>query len=70
MVRWPLPRGRSARDHQVDRFTNSEVPVMSWLILVVLAVLALLIVAGPVLEDMIDRIWPPGGRRPSRTRSR
>ena len=32
---------------------------MSWLILVILAVLALLIVAGPVLEDLIDRIWPP-----------
>jgi hypothetical protein len=33
---------------------------MSWLILVILAVLALLIVAGPVLEDLIDRVWPPG----------
>ncbi|GIE54127.1 hypothetical protein [Actinoplanes nipponensis] len=33
---------------------------MSWLIVVVLAVLALLIVAGPVLEDLIDRVWPPG----------
>jgi hypothetical protein len=32
---------------------------MSLLILAILAVLALLIVAGPVLEDMIDRIWPP-----------
>ncbi|GAA3950429.1 hypothetical protein [Actinoplanes auranticolor] len=32
---------------------------MSWFILVILAVLALLIVAGPVLEDLIDRIWPP-----------
>ena len=33
---------------------------MSWLILVVLVVLGLLIVAGPVLEDLIDRFWPPG----------
>ena len=33
---------------------------MSWLIVVILAVLALLIVAGPVLEDLIDRVWPPG----------
>ena len=33
---------------------------MSWLILAILAVLALLIIAGPVLEDLIDRIWPPG----------
>jgi hypothetical protein len=32
---------------------------MSWFILVILALLALLIVAGPVLEDLIDRIWPP-----------
>jgi hypothetical protein len=31
---------------------------MSWLILVILSVLALLILAGPVLEDLIDRIWP------------
>jgi hypothetical protein len=43
---------------------------MSWLVLVVLAVLALLIVAGPVLEDIIDRIWPPDGRRTSRARPR
>lgn len=33
---------------------------MLWLILVILFVLAMLIVAGPVLEDLIDRIWPPG----------
>jgi hypothetical protein len=31
---------------------------MSWLILVILAALALLIVAGPVLEDLIDRLRP------------
>ncbi|MEV4702885.1 hypothetical protein [Actinoplanes sp. NPDC049316] len=35
---------------------------MSWLIVVILAVLALLIVAGPVLEDLIDRILPPQRR--------
>ena len=33
---------------------------MTWLILVILAVLALLIVAGPVLEDLIDRLWSHG----------
>ena len=32
---------------------------MSWLIVVILAVLALLVVAGPVLEDLIDRFLPP-----------
>ena len=31
---------------------------MSWLILVILAGPALLIVAGPVLEDLIDRLRP------------
>lgn len=36
---------------------------MSLLILAILATLALLIVAGPVLEDLIDRIWPPDGAR-------
>jgi hypothetical protein len=35
---------------------------MSWLIVVILAVLALLIVAGPVLEDLIDRVLPPQRR--------
>jgi hypothetical protein len=39
---------------------------MSWLILVILSVLALLIVAGPVLEELIDRIWPPHADRPAR----
>jgi hypothetical protein len=43
---------------------------MSWLVLVILAVLALLIVAGPVLEDLMDRFWPaaprPAARRPRR----
>lgn len=33
---------------------------MSWLVLVILVVLALLVVAGPVLEDLIDRVWSPG----------
>ncbi|WP_255630392.1 hypothetical protein [Jidongwangia harbinensis] len=33
---------------------------MSWLILVILAVLAMLILAGPLLEELIDRVWPPG----------
>jgi len=35
---------------------------MSWLIVVILAVLALLIVAGPVLEDLIDRVLRPPRR--------
>ncbi|MET0492438.1 MAG: hypothetical protein ABW000_04835 [Actinoplanes sp.] len=43
---------------------------MSWLVLVILVVLALLVVAGPVLEELIDWIWPPGGRRSIRTRTR
>jgi hypothetical protein len=38
---------------------------MPWVILVVLAVLALLILAGPPLERIIDRIWPPDGVRSS-----
>ncbi|MFI7542494.1 hypothetical protein [Actinoplanes sp. NPDC049599] len=42
---------------------------MSWLILVILVVLAMLIVAGPVLEDLIDRVWPPEhGTAPHRPR--
>ena len=40
---------------------------MTWLILAILAGLALLILAGPPLERIIDWIWPPGGRTP-RTR--
>ncbi len=37
---------------------------MTWAILAILAVLALLILAGPPLERIIDWIWPPGGRAP------
>ena len=37
---------------------------MSWVILVILAVLAVLILAGPPLERIIDRLWPPDGVRP------
>ena len=40
---------------------------MIWVILAILAVLALLILAGPPLERLIDWIWPPGGSRASRT---
>lgn len=40
---------------------------MSWLILVILIVLGMLIVAGPVLEDLIDRVWPPGTNPAART---
>jgi hypothetical protein len=36
---------------------------MPWVILLILAVLALLILAGPPLEQIIDRIWPPDGVR-------
>jgi hypothetical protein len=36
---------------------------MSWVILVILAVLAVLILAGPSLERIIDRLWPPDGIR-------
>lgn len=44
---------------------------MLWVILAILAVLALLILAGPPLEGIIDRIWPPGGvRKPHRTNRR
>ncbi|WP_275979961.1 hypothetical protein [Couchioplanes caeruleus] len=35
---------------------------MPLLVVVILAVLALLIVAGPVLEDLIDRLTPPQRR--------
>jgi hypothetical protein len=37
--------------------------IMPWVILTILAVLALLILAGPPLESLIDRIWPPEGSR-------
>lgn len=32
---------------------------MFLLILAILAVLTVLILAGPVLEDLFDRFWPP-----------
>ncbi|GGQ84653.1 hypothetical protein [Couchioplanes azureus] len=35
---------------------------MSWFHIAILTVLALLITAGPVLEDLLDRILPPGNR--------
>jgi len=38
---------------------------MTWVTLAILAVLALLILAGPPLERVIDWIFPPGGRRAS-----
>ena len=37
---------------------------MPWVILVILAVLAILILAGPPSEWIIERIWPPDGMRP------
>jgi hypothetical protein len=37
---------------------------VSLLILAILGTLALLVVAGPVLEDLIDRVWPPDDARP------
>lgn len=40
---------------------------MTWVILAILAALALLILAGPPLERLIDWIWPPDGSRASRT---
>ncbi|MDY7088233.1 MAG: hypothetical protein SYR96_24390 [Actinomycetota bacterium] len=36
---------------------------MSFVIIAILLALALLIVAGPVLEELIDRIRPPGTAR-------
>jgi hypothetical protein len=36
---------------------------MPWFILVILAVLALLILAGPPLERLIDWVLPPDGTR-------
>jgi len=32
-------------------------------VIAILLLLAVLIVAGPVLENIIDRIWPPAHRR-------
>lgn len=32
-------------------------------IVLILVLLAVLIVAGPMLESMLDRIWPPVRRR-------
>jgi len=43
---------------------------MPWVILLILAVLALLILAGPPLERIIDRIWPPDGVRESQDTDR
>jgi hypothetical protein len=43
---------------------------MSWVTLVILAVLAILILAGPPLERIIDRLWPPDGVRPPHHLSR
>jgi hypothetical protein len=43
---------------------------MPWFILVILAVLALLILAGPPLERLIDRILPPDGARTAHDPSR
>jgi hypothetical protein len=37
---------------------------MPWVVLVILAVLAILILAGPPLERIIERIWLPDGIRP------
>jgi hypothetical protein len=56
-----LPVRRRHSEDQLRRETLGGA-VMSWLILVILAVLALLILAGPVLEDLIDRVWPPGAK--------
>jgi hypothetical protein len=36
-----------------------EVTVMSLVIIAILLLLGVLILAGPMLEDLIDRIWPP-----------
>jgi hypothetical protein len=55
--------GRQGNDQDTAESLGGA--VMLWLILVILFVLAMLIVAGPVLEDLIDRIWPP---RPIRRR--
>ena len=43
---------------------------MPWVILAILAVLALLILAGPPLEWIIDRIRPPDGVREPRDTAR
>jgi hypothetical protein len=47
----------------VRPWTPKEVTAMSWVIVVILAVLALLILAGPPLENLIDRLWPPEKHR-------
>jgi hypothetical protein len=59
--RWLAARA-SMDPHGGDR--GRKVTVMSWVILVILAVLAVLILAGPPVERIIDRLWPPGGVRP------
>ncbi|WP_164842715.1 hypothetical protein [Actinoplanes solisilvae] len=40
-----------------------EVSTMTVAIIAILVLLGLLIVAGPMLESIIDRIWPPGAGR-------
>ena len=39
--------------------------MLSLTITVILLLLALLILAGPLLEELLDRLIPPGGRRPA-----
>ena len=40
--------------------------MMLMAILAILLLLGLLIIAGPVLEAFLDRIWPPDGPRARR----
>ena len=57
-------------DNDQDRAESLGGAVMSWLVVVILFVLALLVVAGPVLEELIDRVWPPGPNPAARQRKR
>jgi hypothetical protein len=53
-----------------DGDNEGKVTVMPWVILLILLVPAVLILAGPPLERIIDRIWPPDGVRPPRDADR
>jgi hypothetical protein len=55
------------RDDGVTRAVGGgTMPILITAILLFL--LALLIIAGPLLEDIIDKIWPPDGRTAQRPR--
>jgi hypothetical protein len=64
------PAGPHDGEPTAERWSNRAVggATMPILITAILLFLALLIIAGPMLEDIIDKIWPPDGRTAQRPR--